>query len=491
MSYRLSLEPKAALSLKQTQRLMMSPKMQQSLDLLQLPILELAPLIEHELTQNPLLEYAEEVQTEEALTLETQEPSLDQEMPTAETLVQLSDEDFWVLSRLDEDLREHFSQSGPPPCQRPVKELQEEHNFQESLVTATPSFYDSLMEQAHILLKSPDDLTLAQTIIGNLDEYGLFSESLEDTALLHKTTKEHVISVLQQIQEFAPPGIAAQSQQESLLLQLLAKGKGASLAYQVVQHHFDDLLHNRLPKIGRALKKSLEELQQALHDIASLSFHPKEAATEPLAQTIVPDASIHFEGEVLHIEIRGEEYPELQLNPRYLALLQDPHPTKETNHYLKEKLSSAKWLIRNLAERSKTLYRVVEEIAKRQHVFLNTPHGTLAPLTFKVLAESLQVHESTIARAVTHKYLSCSRGVFPLKFFFSGAYQKSDGEELSSTTVKDRLAHWIAKENKAKPYSDEKLSLLLAKEGIPCARRTVAKYRHLLGIASASQRRQY
>lgn len=491
MSYRLSLQPQAALSLKQTQRLMMSPKMQQSLDLLQLPILELAPMIEHELEHNPLLEYAEELQPDESLALQTQEPSLDQEMPSAETPVQLSDEDFWVLSRLDEDLREHFSQSGPPVAQRPVKEQQELHALQESLLVAAPSFYDTLMQQAHFLLKTPEDLALAQTIIGNLDEGGLFSESLEETALLHQTTKEHVASVLQKIQTIAPPGVAAQSLQESFLLQLLAKGKGASLAYQMVFAHFDDLLHNRLPKIARALKKSPEEIQNALHDVASLSFHPKKEALEPLAQTIVPDALIHFDADTLHIEIRGEEYPELQLNPRYLALLQDTTPTKETERYLKEKLTSAKWLIRNLAERSKTLYRVVEEIAKRQNTFMTSPQGALTPLTFKVLAESLQVHESTIARAVAHKYVSCPRGTFPLKFFFSGTYQKSDGEELSSTTVKERLSQWIAQENKAKPYSDEKLSILLAQEGIPCARRTVAKYRTLLGIASASQRRRY
>ena len=259
-----------------------------------------------------------------------------------------------------------------------------------------------------------------------------------------------------------------------------------------MRDHFDALLHNNIPEIQKITGASLEAIEEAIQqEIAHLDLRPGAWYLKQDVQFITPDISIVEDGEKLSIRVNDEYVPTLRINRKYLKMMDDPNLSADEKQYIKKNVLSAKWLSRNIYQRNETLYKIVETILDRQKEFFTEPDGKLNPMIMKEVSEEIDVHESTVARAVANKYVDTPRGTFPLRYFFTHSYVTNQGEELSSQTVKDAISILINKEDKKKPFSDEKISKVLKEQGIPCARRTVAKYRDQLNLGNAHQRRKY
>ncbi|MDP1835566.1 MAG: RNA polymerase factor sigma-54 [Chlamydiales bacterium] len=484
---KMNMDHKAVQSQKQQQRLIMLPQMQQAIQILQVPVLELASLVEAEMERNPILEY-EDVTTPPAEE-SAWEPE-DRDTP-AEQEVQFDDQNFEILKQLDEDFREHFSQSENYSIKRTADE-EKRLSFLESIVCEEETLIEHLTAQARESFEDIRDLKMAETLIGYLDENGFISTPIMEIALLHQYDEKALQNVVWSLQTFDPPGIAAASLQESLLLQLQRQEKGTTLAYAMIEQCYDDLLHNRIPVIAKRLGKSSSEISQIIDkDIAKLDLHPAGMFAHGPSQHIIPDVTIRKEGDTLIVETNDEPIPHFRVNKRYLRMLDDPTLSQETEEFIKQKLASAKWLMRTIDQRNDTVTRIAQSLATRQTEFFLNPDGKLVPLTMKVLAEELELHESTIARAVSNKYMNSPRGLLPLRSFFTNALETEKGEDISSNTARDMLQKIIDDENKKRPLSDDAIARLMNKQGIKCARRTVAKYRGELGLGNAQQRRQY
>ena len=348
------------------------------------------------------------------------------------------------------------------------------------------------MVQARESFETGEDLAIAELIVGNLDESGFLTVPFGEVTLFHPVSREDYQRVLETIQTFQPFGIAGRNLRESLLIQLKCLGRADSLAYRVIDEQYENLLHNRVPEIRRALKSSESALHQAVYEeIARLDFHPGSLFGREQATPIIPDVSIEEGEQGLVVVCRDEEYlPNIRLNPHYLKLLEDESFGAEGKEFVRQKVVSAKWLLKNIHHRGTTIERIAYSLLQRHEDFFTQPDGKLTPLTMLAVADELELHESTIARAVANKYINTPRGLFPLRFFFTSSLGSSEGE-VSSNTAKDYIIEMIAKEDKKKPLSDSEISKRLKEKGIECSRRTVAKYRGILKLGNAHQRRQF
>lgn len=467
-----------------SQRLMMSAHMQQALHLLQLPCQELETFIEEQITLNPLLEIDSQENDKEG---EAEIP----DTPKEEEEISISDQDLTILNHLEEDLRDHFAQSETMPVKRSSEEEQLKSYIEQSVPTPI-SLQERLLEQAHDSFATPREMEIAEILVGYIDPLGFLNTPLNEICTLHHFSLEEVQEVLKEIQTFDPLGVGAASIQESLLIQLRGQHKTKTLAYQIVQNHYQELLLNHIPQIQKQLKCSYEEIQSAMeHDIAKLDLHPGTHFAHLPNRDIIPDVSLREENDKLIVEVERDYAPNLRLNSQYFKMLNNPDVPRETKTYLKQHLFSARWLVRNLQQRYSTIERIAQALAEKQKSFFLEPDGKLVPLTMQTLATELNLHESTIARTVANKYINSPRGIFPLRSFFTAKYVSEQGEDLSAATIKQAVADCIANEDKCKPLSDEKISLLLKEKGMVCARRTVAKYRTILQIGNTQQRRKF
>lgn len=496
MSYPLSLvqSQKQTQSLKQLQRLIMSPQMQQAIHLLQMPVMELANAIEAELEQNPILEYStSENDPDLDSPLEDQESEWksEEEDLTPEKEIDFSQDDFEIMKKLDEEFRDFYSESGSFLAKKDLDE-QKKQAYQESLICSELSLFEFLMTQARQTFESKEEMEMAEALIGNFDEKGFISTTLEEIALLNNFELELLVEVLEEINTFEPYGVGAKSLQESLLIQLRCKKRKHTLAYLIIEKKFDDLIHNRIPQITKALKCTAGDIAKAIDkDIAPLDLHPGTTCSRQIVQPLIPDITIKQEGDHFEIVLNDDFTPSLRFNIKYVRMLDDQSISQETKDFILNKLSSAKWLIRNIGQRNSTLERIVEVIIDKQQDFLKEPDGKLVPMTMKLMAEKLELHESTVARAVSNKYVNCPRGLLPLRSFFTNALSTDEGTDISSKSVRDAIMDIISHENKLKPLSDLKISQLLKEKGIHCARRTVAKYRVEFNIGNAQQRKKF
>lgn len=433
-----SLQQQTGIDQRLSQRLMMSPQMQQALQCLQLPIMELSQLITQEMETNPLLE--------------------------------LDEEDF-----------------SEPALYRTASKKQ--GNVIENLLIYAPTLRDILQAQVLESFSEKIDRELGAFIVDNLSENGLLEISTSEIATLSGYSEGDVMRILKVIQTMEPAGIGARSIQESFLLQLERKNLEGAFAYKIIKDYYDDLLHNRLSKIKKATGCSGGELEQTIKkEIATLELHPGLNYVGNLTQGIVPDVVVVSEEGIFRVEVTDHYSHRLHLNNTYIKLFEDPSIPVETKNFIKEKLQSVKWLMKNISQRNSTLQKIAEELIRLNHEYFSVPEGKLTPLTMKQLADILELHESTIARAVSSKYLSCDRGTISMKTFFTKGYRTDRGEHISSKTIQEKLKKLIGEEDSSSPLSDEALSKLLKEQGISCARRTVAKYRDAMGIGSTKYR---
>ena len=460
----------------------MSPKMQQAIQFLQLPLMELSQAIDQELEKNPILEY----ETEDSE--DTVEEKIEDETPEKE--IDFDEHQFELLRHLDEEYREHLAESGPYNP-KPSSEDVKLRTYLESNLLSEPSLYEHLMAEAREAFQDSSDLAIAEILIGYIDEHGFIKTPLSEIAECFSKKEKDIARVHAILKTFDPIGIGSNNVQEALLAQLKNFNKTDTLAYTLIESHFDDLIHNRLPILQKKLKVSFKILHETIEELKKLEFHPLASFSNHDAPTLIPDIRLVANGENFSVEINDFNMKPLRINRQYLRLLDDETVSSETKAFIKEKLISAKWLMKNISARGETLTRIANFIGLYQKEFFASPDGTLTPLIMKSVANELELHESTIARAVANKFIDTPRGIFPFRHFFSKAYTDIEGNDVSSKTICQHIVELIKNEDKHKPLSDELISAEIQKEGITCARRTVAKYRTQLKIGNAQQRRHY
>ncbi len=474
------------LELKLSQKLILTPQLQLAIKLLQMPQLELSQALTTELTENPFLdevmEEREELSREEIENSEGQEAPDDTEAPLEKLMSDLGG--YGVDDYFDErgsDGRDlgYFT---PGTVEQP--------SF-DQLASQEGGLSDHLLWQLRFSDADEEIREIAEIIIGNIDEIGYLRVTDEEIAQTSGAEMEKVRLAVELVQGFDPPGIAARNLQECLLLQLRNLKLQGSLAEKMILHNMPDVEKKHYPLIAKQYAVPLDMVMAAMKVIEGLEPKPARNFSTLNPTYIVPDVTVVRTEDGYQIILNDEGLPRLRLNSYYKKLfLAKNSLSKEERQFVEDKLRSAVWLLKSLDQRNRTIYRVTESILKFQKDFFDTGISLLKPLNLRDVASSLGMHESTISRVTSNKFLSCSRGLFSFRFFFSSALQGGSGS-VSSTSVKDLIRKIILEENSRKPLSDQRIVELLKTKNIVIARRTVAKYREELKIPAQGQRKAH
>ncbi len=473
-----------ALQLKQSlnlsQQLIMTPQLQQAIKLLQLSRLELLDTIGQEMETNPMLEeQAGEDPDDGAGTGESSETGEDLPEVRVEEDVRREDVDWEVY------LGEYNTGWAETPYDG--REFPSFENF----TAQKPNLTSHLEWQIQMSNLFEEEKEIGEHIIGNLDADGYLKTTVEEIAQVTGRSSDEVEGVLEVIQNFDPVGIAARDTQECLLIQLRFHGWRKSLAEAIVRGYMDKLENRNYDVIARGLGVSVEEVAEAVAVVISMDPRPGRRLSDEETVYISPDIYVFKVGDDYEIVLNEDGLPKLRINSFYRDVLMSKGAYGEsTKEYIQEKLKSAAWLIKSIHQRQRTIYRVTESIVRFQHAFLDKGIAYLKPLVLRDVAEDIQMHESTISRVTTNKYVHTPQGVYELKYFFNSAISGPDGESVASESVKQRIREIIKGEDRKKPYSDQEVAEILKADSINVARRTVAKYRETIGILPSRRRRQ-
>ncbi len=492
------------LSQRLTQSLILAPQLQQSLALLQAPTLELKALVEQELQQNPVLEeaaVAEVDQERDSRDGEKGTEAADPTEPPAELSFDPASErsanepvddfqaEFEKLVQMDQEWRDHFAQTNLP--QRSSAEEEEKRQFMFDSLVAETSLQEMLLEQVRESGLPEDLFPTAETLIGNIDEYGYLKATLEEMVAASGAPLEKVEQVLKTIQGFEPAGVGARDLRECLMLQLERSGQQDTLEYRIISEYMDALGKRRIPEIARGTDASLDDVQEALQRIARLEPRPGRAFLPNNDHYILPEVFVTRSGNDFVVTTNNEHVPHLRISNTYKDLMSQGENSSEVRNYIREKIRAGKFLIKSLHQRQQTILNIAREIVARQREFMEKGVANLKPLTMVQVAEVVGVHETTVSRAVSGKYMQTPQGIFEMKYFFTAGIQTSTGDGMSNTSVKDMIAEIFKKEDCTKPLSDQEVVKMLQDKGIVIARRTVAKYRTELNILPSNLRKVY
>ena len=498
--------PGLQLSQRMTQSLVLAPQLQQSLALLQAPTLELKALVEQELQQNPVLE---EVLDQD---MEAREKSGDGESDEAPTVADLAEPpedvkfdaaaervanepvddfqaEFEKLVQMDQDWRDHFSQTSV--VNRSTAEDEERREFMFNSITAETSLAQHLMEQVRDADLGAEEKAVAELLIGNVDDYGYLKTTVEELAASANLPAEQIAAVLKAIQTFEPAGVGARDLRECLMLQLERAGKDGTLEYRIIRDHMEALGRRKIPDIARGTGHSVDDVQEAIARIGRLDPRPGRAFLPVAEQYVAPEVFVVKNGDDYTVTTNDEQIPHLRISNVYKDLMSGGGNDAEVKNYIREKIRAGKFLIKSLHQRQTTICNIGKEIVKRQREFMDKGVAHLKPMTMAQVAEVVGVHETTVSRAVSGKYIETPQGVFEMKFFFTAGLQTASGSDVSNTSVKDMIAEIFKNENAGKPLSDQEVVKMLTEKGINIARRTVAKYRDELGILPSNLRKVY
>jgi len=561
------------LSQRLTQSLVLAPQLQQSLALLQAPILELKALVEQELQRNPVLEEVppgerERLEREDAEGAEARDAADPTEPPRDVTFDPATEKpasqpvddfqaEFDRLVQMDQEWRDHFAQVNPP--QRVTPEDEERRQFMFDSLVAGTSLQEVLLEQMRESELPEADYAIAETIIGNVDDHGYLKATLEEIAQATQATPERVEQVLKVIQTFDPPGVAARDLRECLLLQMQRAGMTDTLEYRIVRDHMDALSRRRVPELARHTGATVEQIQEAMARIARLEPRPGREYLPDNDQYVVPEVFVHKSGDEYVVTTNNDQLPRLRISDTYKDLMarsavdtgalvavfrgadgtvppvieqaveairreddskalellkqagegaalsrpqkqallvaqaqvQEKRAFLEARNFIRDKIRAGKYLIKSLQQRQDTILNIAREIVARQRDFMDKGIAHLKPMTMAMVADAVGVHETTVSRAVSGKYMQTPQGIFEMKFFFTAGIKTQDGSGLSNTSVKDMIADIFKHEDPSKPLSDQEVVQMLRDRGIVIARRTVAKYRMELGILPSNLRKVY
>jgi RNA polymerase sigma-54 factor len=467
---------------KLVQKLILTPSLQQAIKLLPMSTLELVDLLNQEMVENPMLEEVptEELQPAEA-TAQTEKTEAEEQATTA-----AEKGDNWDDSDYEYFFGDYLDDGYRPRTPQEVKELPPIEN---TLSTST-SLSDHLMWQLSMQTDDERLRAIGTAIIGNVDDDGYLVASLDEIAGMGPWPVAEVEQALQMIQRFDPTGVAARDLQECLLLQIRHIGLEGTPTEKIVVDHLRLLQNHQIPEIARRLGLSIDELKEHVEIIRHLDPKPGSRYNPSQAHYVIPDVYV-MKVEDQYVAVLNEEgLPQLRISPVYRRLLdKNTEQSSETRAYVKDKFRSALWLIKSVEQRQKTIHKVATSIINFQRDFLDYGIEHLRPLVLRDVANDIGMHESTVSRVVTNKYMHTPQGVFELKYFFHSGISSSYGESVSSVTIKNRIRKIIENEDPRRPLSDSKIVSILQHEGLVLARRTIAKYREELKIPTSNQRK--
>ncbi len=472
--------PGQTLSLSQSQHLQMvlAPQLRQSLEMLQLPMMELRALVQQELEQNPTIEETptrmEHIEVDSGTA------------PEEKHELDFKDE-YEVLARLDSEWRDYFLQDIQ---HRPyTEESDEKRQFMLDSIQQRVSLQEHLIEQLHLTGLSDEDARLGELIIGSLNDEGYLTTPIEELAQAANLDAARLHDTLAIVQDFNPIGVAARDLRECLLLQLERLGHQHELATRIVEHHFDKLGARRYNDMANALNVPIEAIHAATALIASLNPKPGLAFSDETTAVVLPEVIVRkVEGKYL-VFLNDDQLPHVRISHHYRTLMDNPETQDEVKDYIRERIRSGAFLIRSIEQRQQTIFRIATEIVAKQTDFLDQGVSMLKPMTMAEIATIVGVHETTVSRTVSGKYMQTPRGMFDMKYFFTPGIRTTDGTTLSNKTVRDIIDQMVTREDSQHPLSDQEIMESLTRQGIPVARRTIAKYRLMLRIPPSHLRR--
>jgi RNA polymerase sigma-54 factor len=472
--------------MKLTQQLVMTPQLQQAIKLLQLSRVELQDIVRQELEENPVLEETPEIEeTKEPDQLET----LEKENPP-----ESENTDFQEVKAGEETLQEIDWATYLDGYNYSAGEQyydDDDRPSYENILTRKSTLFDHLMWQLKLGKFSDEELKIGLEIIGNIDEDGYFRASLSEVAAVCGASEDAAESVLTRVQDFDPMGVAARTLQECLLIQVRQLGMGGSVMELILRDFLKDLETRKYKQIAKVLGIDFNEVLVAAKLIAGLDPKPGRQYGQDDVQYISPDIFVYKVGEELVVVLNDEGLPNIKINPFYAGdnrtgALMDA----KAEEYINDKMRSALWLIKSIHQRQRTIYKVSKSIVKFQRDFLEHGIEYLKPLVLRDIAEDIGMHESTISRVTTNKYMQTPQGLLELKYFFNSGISTNEGDSIASESVKNKIREIVESEDLRKPYSDQRIAEILSRSNINIARRTVTKYREMLKIASSSERKR-
>jgi len=462
--------------------MVLAPQLRQSLEMLQVPILELRAMVQQEIEQNPTIEEAPNA-VNPSVEIEPQREGIDDKKELE------FDKEFEMLSRLDEEWRDYFYQNIQ---NRPYSRDQEDkHQFVLDSLTSEESLQEHLLAQLSLSGLPQEDQTVGELVIGSIDDDGYLTSDIEELATATATDTEHLRDILAVIQDFDPVGVASRDLRECILLQVERLEAPDSVATMIVRDYLEKLAGHKYQEIARALGVSVEEVQEAAKTIATLNPKPGSAYNNETATYILPEIVVQkVNGEYVVI-LNDDQLPHVRISRHYRQLLASENTKPEVKSYIRERIRSGAFLIKSIHQRQKTIHRIASEIVASQQAFLENGIKDLRPMTMAEVARKVEVHETTVSRAVSGKYMRTPSGIFELKYFFTPGIKTDSGKDVSNKTVKDMIARMVADEDTDNPLSDQEIMKRLKEQGIKIARRTIAKYRLVLRIPPSHMRKRF
>ena len=456
----------------------LAPQLQQSLLILQAPLLELRNLVQQEMETNPVLEE-----------LATEPNDDERETPENSAADDKFKEEFDQLAKLDDEWRDYMSQSSSYSGRS--QEAEDKRQFFFDSIVTQETLQQHLLGQLNQTVLDAGDRKTAEVIIGNVDDNGFLQATLEEMSMNTGIPQDDFETMLTLIQSFYPPGVGARDLRECLLIQLKRKGKQSSLEYKIIAEHMEDLGKRRFPEIARRMGISVEQVQKCANNIAQLDPRPGQIFAEAPQNYVLPDVTVEKVNGQYQIILNSEQIPRLRISNTYKDIMAQNGNGSEVKDYIRDKIRSGKFLIKSIHQRQQTISNIAHEIVSRQREFLDRGTAYLKPMTMVQIADAVGVHETTVSRAISGKYISTPQGVFEMKYFFTPGYQTASGGTMSNTSVKEAIMDLVKSESGNSPLSDKEIVEILSERGIPIARRTVAKYRTELNILPSNMRRKY
>src|SRR5215471_1626324 len=491
------------LHLKLSQRLVMTPSLQQAIKLLQMSKLELEEVLNQEMVENPVLEEEQEQEeaareAEAAEQPETPEPPKEEPeaaappaaaAPTPAEAEAAPEPERDSFEEIDFDT---YFEDYLDTAYNPRQYEDSEQTPLENTLSSTPGLQEYLTWQLSMSDAGPEIREIATYLIGNVDEDGYLRVARDEIRQAGFENEGEVEKALELVRSFDPPGICAFDLPDCLMLQIRALGIENSLIEKIVTEHWPELLNRQFPQLSRSLGVGMSELQAVVEIIKNLEPKPGRKYSNERTIYVEPDVAVRKIGDEYVIQLNEDGLPKLRISAAYRRMLRGGNGAigQEAAAYLKDKMRSAVWLIKSLDQRQRTIYKVADSIVRHQREFLDKGIEHLRPLVLRDVANDIGMHESTVSRVVSNKYIHTPRGLFPMKYFFHSGIDSSTGADVSSLSIKSKIARYIADEDAKRPHSDARIMQRLRAEGIQIARRTVAKYREELRIPSSSQRKQ-
>jgi RNA polymerase sigma-54 factor len=462
-------------------RLRMAPRMIQSMEILQLPLMALQERIDQELIENPILVDLRDSSSPAETETDAEAPATPEETPTPE----FDEGDDWSDSYNETHRLSRAALS---------EEADRKHDAMQNMASRPESLHDDLAHQLSYLDCDLEVRAMAEYLIYNLDDNGFLNLELRDLVRDYggDATYAQAEEALGLVQKLDPPGVGARNLRECLLLQLTPDFPCRDILQVLISNHLDDIQQNRLPAIEKRTGIPIEEIKEAIEHLRRMNPRPGSRFAATNSQYVLPDLIVEAndQGEY-EVRLADDHTPQLAISRQYQRMLKNKQSDPVTREFIQKKIQSARWLIESIEQRRSTLLKVARAIIEHQKNFLDKGPESIEPLKMQEIADRVEVHVTTVSRAVDDKWVQTPRGIFALKRFFGGGTTTTDGEEVAWETIKQKLLEIIAKEDKSNPLSDEEIVEELGRSGFPVARRTVTKYRKALRIPSSRQRKQF